>query len=101
MAFHPRPDEYGKPLRLLHPSQPTPLSTWEDAAAVATVVPDGPLPASIQGMALAPWADAPTTRAAAAHQQGRAVAALVHDGEEGAGGENPHGNLRRIRFQAP
>jgi 8-oxo-dGTP pyrophosphatase MutT (NUDIX family) len=63
MAFHPRCDEHGKPLRLLAPSLPTALAAWADPAAVATVVPDGPLPPALHGLALEPWRDAPTTRA--------------------------------------
>jgi len=63
MALHPRPDEHGKPVHLAHPSQPTGLEAWVDPTAVATVVPDGPMPPALHGVAFEPWRDAPTSRA--------------------------------------
>ena len=63
MVFHPRRDEHGKPVSLVHPSQPTHLSAWADPTAVATVVPDGPMPASLHGVPFEPWVDVPTTSA--------------------------------------
>ncbi|NML18651.1 NUDIX hydrolase [Azohydromonas caseinilytica] len=56
LTFHPRPDEHGQPVPLRRPSTPTPLSHWLDPIAVATVIPDGPLPPRLNGVALAPAA---------------------------------------------
>lgn len=57
--WHPRRDEHGLPVRLLKPSVLTELSTWSDAAALAQVVPDGPMPTAINGLPIAPWQDFP------------------------------------------
>lgn len=56
-AFHPRVNDTGQPVPLHSPSTPTPLSCWTDANAIARVVPDGPLPTHLSGLALAPWPD--------------------------------------------
>lgn len=50
-AIHPRLDDWGKQVVLKHPSSPTPLASWSDPAAAATVVPDGPMPADLNGVA--------------------------------------------------
>lgn len=54
-VYHPRHDDAGKPVILASPSTPTPLACWDDPSAIARVVPDGPLPAQLNGLALAPW----------------------------------------------
>lgn len=59
-TFHPFPDDDGRPVRLLRPSMPTPLPHWRDPGAIATVVPGGATPACLNGIAVAPWAAAPT-----------------------------------------
>lgn len=41
------------------PSQPTALSAWEDSAQLATVIPDGQMPAGIHGVPFQSWQDAP------------------------------------------
>jgi 8-oxo-dGTP pyrophosphatase MutT (NUDIX family) len=58
--FHPRLDENGAPVRLHHPSTPTTPATWLDPSAVATVVPDGPLPPRLLGVDLSPAVALPT-----------------------------------------
>jgi ADP-ribose pyrophosphatase YjhB (NUDIX family) len=60
-VLHPRPDERGRPVALHRPSVPTPLAAWADPTAVARVVPDGPMPAALGGLAFGPWSDAPRT----------------------------------------
>ncbi|WP_238455827.1 NUDIX hydrolase [Azohydromonas lata] len=55
--------EDGRPVPLHHPSAPTPLATWLDAQAIATAVPDGPLPALLNGVPLAPATALPTDAA--------------------------------------
>jgi hypothetical protein len=57
--WHPKQDDHGLPVRLLKPSVLTDLSTWLDASALAQVVPDGPMPAVINGLPIAPWLDFP------------------------------------------
>ena len=60
---HPRINDQGLPVELRAPSQPTALSTWDDSDQFATVTPDGPLPASLNGVAFATWTKAPTDTA--------------------------------------
>ena len=48
--LHPQPDSNGKPVTISHPSQPTASATWEDWAAVATCVPAGAVPATLNGL---------------------------------------------------
>lgn len=60
--FHPKPDEHGKPLKLRSPSQPSPLQNWSSAHQTATVVPGGPMPPVLNGLAVERWADAPRTQ---------------------------------------
>jgi hypothetical protein len=62
--WHPRHDDDGLPVRLLKPSFLTDLSTWSDAGALAQVVPDGPMPASINGLPIELWLDFPDDIAA-------------------------------------
>jgi 8-oxo-dGTP pyrophosphatase MutT (NUDIX family) len=59
--FHPRKNEQGGLVKLKSPSTPTPLSTWAQPGSVARVIPDGDMPAEVNGLAIAPWSDAPTT----------------------------------------
>lgn len=59
--IHPRPDDAGKPVAIKYPSTPTVIEAWADPAAIATVVPDGQVPAELNGVALTPWADYPRT----------------------------------------
>ncbi|NDY93198.1 NUDIX hydrolase [Ideonella livida] len=73
-VLHPRPDEHGQPLVLKHPSQATPLATWGDPAARACVLPDGPLPPTLNGLALAAWAAPQHTAGWEALAQAHAIA---------------------------
>jgi 8-oxo-dGTP pyrophosphatase MutT (NUDIX family) len=57
--IHPRRDSHGREIRLDHPSNPTPIETWAQPAATATVVPDGARPEILNQMRLDPWLDAP------------------------------------------
>ncbi|WP_306590621.1 NUDIX domain-containing protein [Geothrix sp. 21YS21S-4] len=57
MSIHPRPGEYGQPVTIKHPHTPTPLATWSDPTAVATAVPDGPMPPMINEVPLIPLGD--------------------------------------------
>lgn len=60
-TFHPHPDDDGDAVLIRKPSLPTPLPHWNDPTRIATVVPGGPLPAALNGIALAPWEDAPAS----------------------------------------
>lgn len=60
-TLHPFPDDDGRPVVIREPSAPTPLSRWLDAQLHATVIPAGPLPATLNGIPFAPWHDAPGT----------------------------------------
>lgn len=59
MIYHPKPDEHGNPVWLKNPSKATPLSSWKQADAVATVLPGGALPAELHGVSLEDWMDVP------------------------------------------
>lgn len=60
-TLHPFPDDEGRAVILREPSLPTPLPCWQDARQIATVIPGGPLPATLNGIGFAPWLDAPDT----------------------------------------
>lgn len=60
-TYHPRKDEHGQPVTLKTPSQSTALSSWLDPNQIASVTPDGPMPNSLNGIALTEWTEAPTT----------------------------------------
>lgn len=64
MTFHPRLNEHGKQEPIKHPHQPSAPETWGRADAIATVVPDGAMPAAVNGLAVASWGEAPRTAAA-------------------------------------
>lgn len=68
--LHPRQNDAGQPVELKAPSQPTDLSSWADPEQLATVTPDGPVPASLNGIAWAAWSAAPTTAAGWEEQAG-------------------------------
>lgn len=59
--WHPRPDDAGKPVPIHRPHAPSPLAAWSDPLAVACAVPGEVVPAVLNGLALAPWANAPGT----------------------------------------
>lgn len=54
-VLHPRRDDTAQPVILATPSTSTPLACWDDTTAITRVVPDGPLPARLNGLALTPW----------------------------------------------
>ncbi|MDP1998279.1 MAG: NUDIX hydrolase [Rhodoferax sp.] len=62
-TYHPRKNDKGHPVPLLHPSQPTDQSTWQHADQLATVISDGPMPEQVNHLAVASWGDAPTDSA--------------------------------------
>ena len=56
MILHPFPDEDGASVIIHAPSTPSALAAWSDPAQSACVVPGGPLPAALNGIAFAPCA---------------------------------------------
>lgn len=60
-TFHPHLDEHGQAVAIKKPSTPTPMQNWHAPEAVATTVPTGELPDTLNGIPLAPWLDHPTT----------------------------------------
>ncbi|MBB3017681.1 ADP-ribose pyrophosphatase YjhB (NUDIX family) [Microvirga lupini] len=61
LHHHPKAGENGAQVVLKKPSHPSAPSTWHSPTAVATFVPDGDVPLSINGVRLSPWKDHPTT----------------------------------------
>lgn len=62
--YHPVLDEHGKPVLLKSPSNATPLASWNQVDAVATVTPGGQMPASLNGIRFEDWHDVPTSHEA-------------------------------------
>jgi hypothetical protein len=60
-TYHPRRDETGKLVEIRSPSTATSLETWHQPAAIARVIPNGPMPKMINGVAVKSWADSPKT----------------------------------------
>lgn len=58
--FHPQPDENGKPVMLKNPSKSTPLSSWTEPNVVATVTPNGNVPADLNGISMQDWIEIPS-----------------------------------------
>jgi len=58
-TYHPCPNDDGEPVVIRKPSVATPLSDWQDAGRIATVLPGGALPQALNGVAFAPWSEAP------------------------------------------
>jgi ADP-ribose pyrophosphatase YjhB (NUDIX family) len=59
--YHPRKNDHGDLVEITKPSQPTTIATWDDATAVATAVPDSPMPAQVRGIPVRSWSDRPTS----------------------------------------
>ncbi len=70
---HPKLNDGGKLIPILHPSRPTPESCWANPSEAATVVPGGSsMPAELNGVAFQPW-QAPTTDPEWAAVEGQAT----------------------------
>jgi ADP-ribose pyrophosphatase YjhB (NUDIX family) len=63
-SLHPRKDDAGQQVELKAPSAPTSLESWGDPLERATVIPDGPMPARLNGIDVVSWIGAPTDTAA-------------------------------------
>lgn len=60
-AWHPKAGDDGKGVPVWKPSAPTSSETWADPAAVATFVPNGDVPSSLNGVSFTAWNDRPRT----------------------------------------
>lgn len=58
---HPKMGEVGEPVVIKRPSHASAPSTWHNPDAVATFVPGGDVPASLNGVSLTAWKDHPRT----------------------------------------
>lgn len=59
-GYHPKANDNGQQVPIKKLSTATPVESFSDPKAVATVLPGGEVPAELHGVAFEPWADAPT-----------------------------------------
>lgn len=57
---HPQPHDNGSPVKINDPHTASGEASWSDPAATAVFTPGGAVPAELNGVAVAPWAAAPT-----------------------------------------
>lgn len=60
-AYHPQANESGKKVGIIDPHKPSDPAAWENADSTVTVTPGSAVPAALNGIPFAPWADAPKT----------------------------------------
>ncbi|MCS2162619.1 NUDIX hydrolase [Scandinavium sp. H11S7] len=58
---HPRRDNKNNIVTLTNPSTATIMTSWRDATKIATCIPDGSVPETLNDLNLIPWAGAPKT----------------------------------------
>jgi len=58
--IHPKRDDYNRPVTIHHPSVSSLPETWADPKAIVTVVPEGDVPAELNGVPFSPWVSVPT-----------------------------------------
>lgn len=58
---HPQKNDKGQTVLIKHPSKATSIEAWLNPAEAATVVPNGPMPPTLNNLAFEAWSDAPTT----------------------------------------
>lgn len=58
LTIHFQKDNHGQPVIIKHPSVPTPLENWAAPAQVATVIPEGDMPADLNGLPFQVWTGA-------------------------------------------
>ena len=73
-TIHPKKNERGELVTIDRPTRPTLPAGWFDRALVATVIPEGPVPASLNGIAFRPWTEAPQDDAGWASVAGQEAA---------------------------
>jgi len=62
-TLHPHKDDHGQPVKLMSPSTPSDLSAWADESQHATAIPQSPMPAMLNGIAVMSWWDPPNDNA--------------------------------------
>jgi ADP-ribose pyrophosphatase YjhB (NUDIX family) len=70
-TYHPQKNDKGQPVEIKKPCTSTPLDAWSKPAAVATVIPGGLTPPSLNGIAFDSWTP-PATAAEWANVPGQA-----------------------------
>lgn len=60
-VLHPHKNDSGGDVVIKKPSQPTALASWTNTSEIATVIPQGTVPAELNGIALQPWLEVPTS----------------------------------------
>jgi len=70
--YHPKLDDKGNKVAILHPSKASALNCWSDAAEATTVLPGGQMPAELNGIPIQPW-QAPTSDEEWAAVEGQAT----------------------------
>ena len=58
-GYHPQLDDHGKKVGIYNPHEASAPEGWLDGNSVITVTPGGFVPAALNGIPFAPWADAP------------------------------------------
>ena len=71
VTYHPSLNDDGQPVAIHAPHKASAEDTWADADLPATFVPGGPVPAELNGVPFAPWADAPTSSDEWEHVEGQ------------------------------
>ena len=61
VTFHPRKDDKQRAVEIKKPSKASTFETWHQSDVVATVVPDGLMPAEVNGLPVQSWDDPPTS----------------------------------------
>jgi 8-oxo-dGTP pyrophosphatase MutT (NUDIX family) len=59
--IHPKPDDNGNAVTIHSPSRPSLLECFADPEQIAVVVPEGEIPAAVNGIPLAAWSTAPAS----------------------------------------
>jgi len=62
-AVHPRRDDAGRQVTIAKPGVTTSAATWQQASAIASVVPDAQMPSQVGTIAFRSWRDAPRSDA--------------------------------------
>ena len=62
-SLQPRKNEFGRLVELKSPSSPTSLESWAEPLERATVIPDGPMPLTLNGIDVRSWTVAPENTA--------------------------------------
>ena len=59
--IHPKPNGKGQPVLITSPHSPGPEAYWHLADQIGTFLPEGPVPATLNGIPCATWREAPTS----------------------------------------